>query len=132
LFDFSKSAAADEKNEDQWNDNYVKMPFSDYNLDANGQKQWPEIVKSLNALAKGLQTDPDSILIEVAFQLFLFLNQIIIVYYIRTILFCVFAKFAIKRFNPANKKSWDFRVLNYLFQDVSDLKHEMIFNEIHF
>lgn len=53
---------------DKWNDEYVKMPFSDFNLNEKNQSQWPATINFLNMLSKTLVEDPDSIHIEYAIK----------------------------------------------------------------
>ena len=55
---------------DEWNDNFVKLPFSNRNLDEHNQPLWKEITKCLKTLATTLVKEPDSIHIEVNFNLY--------------------------------------------------------------
>lgn len=86
-----------------WSDDFVKMPFSDSNLTKNDQKQWPEIVKCLTRLAETLIHDPDSIHIE----------------------------YAIRKINSKFGDKLNFELLHYLFnEEIEGIKGETILKEI--
>lgn len=75
---------------DQWNENFVRMPFSDSNVDRNGRKRWLEIIRCLNLLSEVLVNDPDSIHIENA----------------------------IKQNNFRYKNSWNFDIMHSFFNEI--------------
>lgn len=87
---------------DQWNDDFVKTPYSESNLNKNSKSQWPETVKCLTKLSETLSKDPDSIYIE----------------------------YAIKKINWMHSDRWNFDLLHYLFnKEYETSKAEKILKE---